>query len=149
MTDATMPPEVSYEGLIRRVLYRISDQWAEMLIPPGPRPGTASGGALDDDHEVRVFDTLAEAALASAPDVPRSVLVLDVRRQVTLADYTGELRVSSTVRITDRMSGTGAVTLLAILAFCVITLHGAGRATPSDTEAAAIAAAASPRGAFQ
>ena len=47
-------------------------------------------------------------------------------------------------------AGTSAVTLLAILAFCVITLHGAGRATPpDDTEAAAIAAAASPRGAFQ
>lgn len=84
MTDAHEAGQVGYEGLIRRVLYRISDQWAEMLIPPGPRPGTASGGALDDDHEVRVFDTLAEAALASAPDVPRSVLVLDVRRQVTL-----------------------------------------------------------------
>ena len=46
-------------------------------------------------------------------------------------------------------AGTSAVTLLAILAFCVIALHGAGQDTPTNTEAAAIAAAASPRGAFQ
>ncbi len=46
-------------------------------------------------------------------------------------------------------AGTGAVTLLAILAFCVITLHGAGQPTPRDTAATAIAGAAAPAGAFQ
>jgi hypothetical protein len=46
-------------------------------------------------------------------------------------------------------AGTSAVTLLAILAFCVITLGSAGHATPHDTDAAAIASATSPRAALQ
>jgi hypothetical protein len=46
-------------------------------------------------------------------------------------------------------AGTSAVTLLAIAAFCVITLHGTGQPTPPDTRAAAIAVAASPAGALQ
>lgn len=84
MTASAPDDDPNYEGRIRRVLYRISDQWAETLIPPGRRPGSASGGSLEDDHERYVYDTDLEAALASAPDVPRNVLVIDVRRQVTL-----------------------------------------------------------------
>ena len=46
-------------------------------------------------------------------------------------------------------AGTSAVTLLAILAFCVVALEGVGQSTPHHTDAAAIASAASQRGALQ
>ena len=87
MTASTRTPDddARLEGKIRSTLYRISDLWDEMLTPPGRRPGSGSGGALEDDHESQVYATPAEAALASAPDVPRNVQVLDVRRQVTLS----------------------------------------------------------------
>ena len=35
-----------------------------------------------------------------------TVSITDVRNKVGLADYTGEVEVTSTVRITDRLSGT-------------------------------------------
>ncbi len=56
------------------------------------------------------YDAIAgnAATVEDEADVKLTFSLTDVRRQVTLADYTGELRVSSTVRITDRMSGTGA-----------------------------------------
>jgi hypothetical protein len=46
-------------------------------------------------------------------------------------------------------AGTSAVTLLAIIAFCVIALYGTGHAAPRDIEAAAVAGAALQRGSLQ
>ena len=56
------------------------------------------------------YDVLAgnAATVEDEADVKMTFSLTDVRRQVTLADYTGELRVSSSLRITDKMSGTGA-----------------------------------------
>jgi ABC-type phosphate transport system substrate-binding protein len=43
---------------------------------------------------------------ADEADVALTVSITDVRNKVGLADYTGEVEVTSTVRITDRLSGT-------------------------------------------
>ncbi len=43
---------------------------------------------------------------ADEADVTLNVSITDVRNKVGLADYTGEVEVTSTVRITDRLSGT-------------------------------------------
>lgn len=83
MTKYEQPPSIA--GKLRRHLWSIRDLWDEMLEPTGKRPGSASGGSLDDDHEVEQYATLYEAALASAPDVPRTAQIIDVRRQVTLS----------------------------------------------------------------
>ena len=43
---------------------------------------------------------------ADEADVKLTVSITDVRNKVGLADYTGEVEVTSSVRITDRLNGT-------------------------------------------
>ena len=50
------------------------------------------------------------ATSADEADVAMSFSLTDVRVRSTLADYTGQLRSTATVQITDRSNGTGADT---------------------------------------
>jgi uncharacterized repeat protein (TIGR01451 family) len=75
--------------------------------PPDPSSGSilmrtsAIGSALFKVQEGDPFTTADEA------DVTARFDMTDVRRQGTLADYVGEVEVTSVIRITDRLNGTG------------------------------------------
>jgi hypothetical protein len=84
--------------------------------PPAQESSQLTVGTPDANGPAAAFvasakyETLAGNAATSADeaDVRFDVSITDVRRQGTLADYTGFLRVVSTVRITDKNSGMGS-----------------------------------------
>jgi hypothetical protein len=81
--------------------------------PPQPSSGRltvgtpdSNGQAANGEGSVRYGVLVGDPATpANEADVSVAVSVKDVRRQGTLADYSGELRVEQIVQITDRLNG--------------------------------------------
>ena len=66
------------------------------------RQGGEHGGLRRSACSPAIPSTPADEA-----DVPIDIVINDVRRRSDLADYTGELLVNHSLRITDRFNGTG------------------------------------------
>jgi hypothetical protein len=83
--------------------------------PPAPRSGLLTVGTPDANGRSAssigsvVFKAVVgdPATPANEADVGVSVSLTDVRRSSLLTDYTGEIRETTTLRITDRRSGPG------------------------------------------
>jgi hypothetical protein len=96
-------------------------------IPPS-EPANSTG--------LIILRTLGESPINSQngdqADVEITTRITDVRNKTTLTDYTGEVRVASTLRITDRNNGPGlihpATTIDVPFGFSVSCA-----ATPADT----------------
>jgi hypothetical protein len=69
------------------------------------------------------------ATTADEADVAYTVSLTDVRRRSDLADYTGQLQVNSTLRITDRLNGPGETGTVQDAGF-PLTVPCAGTADP-------------------
>lgn len=88
MSDVTELTAQQIEGRLISALATIRDLWAEMIAPPTVRLGrspSGGGGSLADDAEVATASTLLDAALASAPDIDRTLQVVEIRSAATTA----------------------------------------------------------------
>jgi hypothetical protein len=87
----------------------------DSCAPPAPASAELTVGTPDANQRVSNFTGALRlvvqpddtATPADEADVSVIFDVADVRRRDDLSDYTGELRVTPSVRITDRDSGTG------------------------------------------
>jgi hypothetical protein len=73
-------------------------------VPPHPASGYLTVGTPDANGQAANAQGFVNYVVTPGDVIVKASLT-DVRRQGTLADYTGELGVSQTVRITDRLNG--------------------------------------------
>jgi hypothetical protein len=95
--------------------------------PPAPASAQLTSGTPDSNGALVNFIGSVEYSVVIG-DVKISASLTDVRRKVTLADYTGELQVDASARITDRLNGpsqtepaTGTATNFPVTVPCVAT----------------------------
>ena len=90
--------------------------------PPVQRSGGLTIGSPDANGAASVssgfagFEVLggSPSTPADDADVRVQVSITDVRRRADMADYTGNLQASTTVRVTDRVEGTSTVSDIAL-----------------------------------
>ena len=82
----------------RRCSSRVSSPWARPTWPERP------AGERERLRQLQAWSRASRAGVDDS-DVQFTFQLTDVRRQGTLADYTGELQATTVVRITDRVGG--------------------------------------------
>jgi hypothetical protein len=80
--------------------------------PPAPASGQLTVGTADSNGAAANFVGSVQYKVVGGDPTPPDdadvrliVSIADVRRKVTLADYTGQLQVDASVRITDKQNG--------------------------------------------
>ena len=96
--------------------------------PPQQTSGELTVGSFDSNGQAANSVGSVRYGVVPGGDVNVTVSITDVRKQSDLSDYTGELQVNPSVRITDRNNGpsgtdpaTGQDTRFPMTASCVAT----------------------------
>jgi hypothetical protein len=102
--DACTSPNVTHGAPLAFQACSPPDQTSARLTVGSPDANGAGANSIGSAR-YRVLPANSETP-ANEADVRVSVSITDVREQGTLADYTGELRLDSSIRITDEFNGS-------------------------------------------